>query len=163
MIAGQNVFEKIKSRLEVLNIETFHINNALKIKHDLKNINAEVSSQKEILQDTKKILLNMIKPNTSPVIIYGNKYLCIYALYRTFCRREKYIYMNLNKCEARDMYYVGNVWIPKIAYSNLLNKLNELTNLPVFRDSDKKNFEPKVRTYFKMDDFVYPFQTIVNT
>jgi vacuolar-type H+-ATPase subunit I/STV1 len=61
------------------------------------------------------------------------------------------------------MYYVGDVWIPKIAYSNLLNKLNELTNLPVFRDSDKQNFEPKVRTYFKMDDFVYPFQTIVNT
>ena len=163
LITGQNVFEKIKSRLEVLNIETFHINNALKIKHDLENINAEVSSQKEILQDTEKVLLNMIKPNTSPVIIDGNKYLCIYSLYRTFCRRERYIYMNLNKCEARDMYYVGDVWIPKIAYSNLLNKLNELTNLPVFRDSDKQNFEPKVRTYFKMDDFVYPFQTIVNT
>jgi V-type H+-transporting ATPase subunit a len=65
------------------------------------------------------------------------------------------------------MFYVGDVWIPKVSFNYLKEKLNQLTKenvnitLPIFLDSE--NLESKVRTYFQMDDFVYPFQAIVNS
>ena len=167
LTTNTEAFEKIRRTIEVLNIETFVIQNALKVKNELDNINAEVSSQLELMQNTHKVLLDMIKPMTDPVNIEGKNYKCLYSLYRTFCKREKYIYMNLNKCQDLNMFYVGDIWIPKIAFHNLKEKLNDLTRgkeditLPVFHDSE--NLGAKVRTYFQMDDFVYPFQTIVNT
>ena len=167
IINGKEPCEKIRKTIEVLNCETFTINNALKVKNDLESINAEISSQLEVIKNTTNVLLDMIKPLTDPVKIEGKNYKCLFSLYRTFCKREKYIYINLNKCLDLNMFYVGDVWIPKIAFNYLKAKLNELTKekgditLPVFHDSE--NLGTKVRTYFQMDDFVYPFQTIVNT
>ena len=167
IIKGQYAFEKIRNTIEVLNCNAFQINNSLKVKNELDNLNAEISSQKEIINKTEKVLLDMIKPRTDPVLIGGKYYKCLYSLYRTFCRREKYIYMNMNKCKDLNMFYIGDIWIPKEFYKKLKNKLNELTKekediaLPVFHDSE--NYKSKVRTFFQMDDFVYPFQTIVNT
>ena len=167
IINSDRAFEKIRKNIEILNYDTYYIKNALKIRKDLENINAEIFSQLDIIKNSEKILLDMVRPLTNPVKINEKNYKSLLSLYRTFCKRERYIYMNLNKCKDLNMFYVGDIWIPKIAYSNLINKLNELINeeeditLPVFHDSD--NFEAKVRTYFKMDDFVYPFQTIVNT
>jgi len=167
IINGKEACQKIRKTIEVLNCETFTINNALKVKNDLESINAEILSQLEVIKNTNNVLLDMIKPLISPVKIEGKNYKCLFSLYRTFCKREKYIYTNLNKCLDLNMFYVGDVWIPKIYFNDLKAKLNELTKekgditLPVFHDSE--NFEAKVRTYFQMDDFVYPFQTIVNT
>ena len=167
IIKGQYALEKIRNTIEILNCDTFQIKNALKLKNELDNLNAEIASQKDIIIKAEKALLDMIKPRTDPVNINGKDYKCLYSLYRTFCRREKYIYMNLNKCKDLNMFYIGDIWIPKGAYKKLKYKLNELTKekediaLPVFHDSE--NYKAKVRTYFQTDDFVYPFQTIVNT
>ena len=164
---GHNVLQKIRSAIEVFNIEAYYINNELKIKQDLENINAEIISQKEILQNSQKALLDMIKPKTDPVKIEGKYYKSLYSLYRTFCKREKYIYLNLNKCKDLGDYYVGDIWVPNIEYNNLIKKLSELKkeqediNLPVPKIPD--NPEIKNRTYFHPDDFIYPFQAIVNT
>ena len=166
-MTGRNVFEKIRKNIEILNCDTFVIHDSLKIKNDLELINSEISSQFELIKNTEKVLLDMINPLTAPVKIDNINYKCLYSLYRTFCKREKYIYMNLNKCKDLNMFYVGDIWIPKISFDYLKYKLNELIyekedfTLPVFHDSE--NLEAKVRTYFQMDDFVYPFQTIVNT
>jgi len=166
-ITGRQPFEKIRKTIEVLNCETFIINKPSKVKKDLEIINTEVSNQLKVIKKTTKALLDMIKPLTNPVKIEEKNYKCLFSLYRTFCKREKYIYTNLNKCLDLNMFYVGDVWIPKISFNYLKEKLNELTKenvnitLPIFLDSE--NLESKVRTYFQMDDFVYPFQAIVNS
>ena len=167
IITGKHVFEKIRKNIEILNYETFVINDSLKVRNDLEMINAEISSQLVLIKKIEKVLLDMIKPLTDPIKIEDTNYKSLLSLYRTFCKREKYIYTNLNKCRDLNMFYVGDIWIPKISFDYLKYKLNELINekedftLPVFHDSE--NLEAKVRTYFQMDDFVYPFQTIVNT
>ena len=167
IINGRQVFEKIRKNIEVLNYETFSITNALRVKNELQNINADISNQIEIIKNTRKVLLDMIRPLTDPVIIKGKKYKCLFSLYRTFCKREKYIYMNLNKCQETSSFYIGDIWVPKTAFENLKNYLNELTKekddnaSPSFLKSENPN--AKKRTYFPMDDFVEPFQTIVNT
>ena len=127
IINGRQVFEKIRKNIEVLNYETFSITNALRVKNELQNINADISNQIEIIKNTRKVLLDMIRPLTDPVIIKGKKYKCLFSLYRTFCKREKYIYMNLNKCQETSSFYIGDIWVPKTAFENLKNYLNELT------------------------------------
>ena len=166
-LASQYAMKKIRNTIEILNYDTFYISNALKLKKELENINEEVLSQKEIILNSQKVLLEMIKPKTDPVKIDGKYYKSLYSLYRTFSKREKYIYINLNKCKDLGDYYVGDIWVPIIEYNNLINKLSELKqekediNLPVPKIPDSPGL--KIRTYFHMDDFVYPFQSIVNT
>ena len=167
VIQGKVPFTKIRTNLEILNCETYKITNIANIQKDLNSINAEIYQQRKIIMDSEKALLSIIKQKTSPIRGIGQNYKCLYSLYRTFCKREKYIYMNLNKCKELNNFYVGDVWIPQISFDYLNNKMKELINekediiLPGFHESD--NNESKVRTFFQMDDFVYPFQLIVDT
>ena len=117
-LASQYAMKKIRNTIEILNYDTFYISNALKLKKELENINEEVLSQKEIILNSQKVLLEMIKPKTDPVKIDGKYYKSLYSLYRTFSKREKYIYINLNKCKDLGDYYVGDIWVPMIEYNN---------------------------------------------
>ena len=167
IIEGENPFLKIKNNLEIFNCQTYRITNILNIRKDLESIKAQIEEQKKIVIDSEKNLLNLVKNRISPVRGIGKNYKSLYALFRTFCKREKYIYMNLNRCKEVNSFYIGDVWIPETAFDNLNNKIKDLIKdnedilLPEFYDSD--NSDAKLRTYFQMDDFVYPFQTIVDT
>ena len=167
IIQGEIPFLKIKKNLEIFNCETYKITDISNIRKDLELINMQITEQKKIVINSEKNFRNFIENKTSPIRDKGKNYKCIYSLYRTFCKREKYIYMNLNRCKELNSFYIGDAWIPKTAFDNLNNKIKELIKenedilLPGFYDSD--NSEAKVRTYFQMDDFVYPFQAIVDT
>ena len=167
LATSQIILDKISKNLEIFFLDTYKIVNASKVKKELEVLNSEISYQKDIIRKLKKSFYDMIISKIEPTIIEGKMYKGLYSLYRTFSKREKYIYQNLNKCIDHNMFYVGDVWIPQIAYNNLMYELNELINerediaLPVFHESE--NINAKVRTYFKKDDFVYPFQLIVNT
>ena len=167
IIQGKMAFEKIKNNIEIFNYESYRIKNIFKIQKDLDYINAEISEQKSIVINSEKSLKMMIKEKTSPIVVNGKNYKCLYSLYRTFCKREKYIYKNLNKCKELNNFYIGDIWIPQIHFNILNKKIKDLVKenedilLPNFHESD--NYESKVRTYFQTDDFVYPFQSIVDT
>ena len=75
--------------------------------------------------------------------------------------------MNLNRCKDLNSFYIGDVWIPEVDFNKINQKIKDLLKenedilLPSFRESENSN--AKVRTYFQMDDFIYPFQSIVDT
>ena len=167
IIQGEMPLLKIEKNLEIFNCETFRITSISNLQKDLEKINLEILNQKKIVVDSEIVLLNLIKKRTSPIKGIGQNYKSLYALYRTFCKREKYIYMNLNKCKEFSSFYIGDVWIPQIYYDKLNNKIKELIKenedniLPSFHESD--NNESKIRTFFQMDDFIYPFQAVVDT
>ena len=167
IIEGENPFLKIKKNLEIFNCETYRITNILNIRKDLEKIKAQIEEQKKIVNDSEKNLLILVKNRISPVKVVGKNFKSLYALFRTFCKREKYIYVNLNRCKEVNSFYIGDVWIPETAFDSLKDKIKDLIKdnedilLPEFYDSD--NSDAKLRTYFQMDDFVYPFQTIVDT
>ena len=160
-------FEKIQKNLEIFNFETYKITDVFNVQKVLANLSIEISRQIKILNNSEKSLLNLINKRTSPIRGVGKNYKCLYSLYRTFCKREKYIYVNLNKCKELNNFYIGDVWIPEIAFDNLNKKMNDLLEenenilLPNFKES--VNNKANKRTFFQMDDFVYPFQLIVDT
>ena len=138
---GNILLDKIRKNLEIFNCETFIITKVSNIQKDLEYINNEIAEQKKVVDDSKKALLNIVKKKTEPIRILGRNYKCIYSLYRTFCKREKYIYMNLNRCKDLNSFYIGDVWIPQIAFGHLSQKIKELIKenedilLPSFRES----------------------------
>ena len=167
IIQGENPYIKIKNNLEIFNCETYRITNISSLQKELELINTEILEQKKVVNDSEKSLLNLIKNKTSPVRGIGKNYKSIYSLYRTFCKREKYIYMNLNRCKELNNFYIGDVWIPEIYFDQINIKIRELIKenedilLPGFSESE--NPFAKVRTFFQTDNFVYPFQAIVDT
>ena len=167
VILGEMALKKVQRNIEIFNIESYKINNLNNLQKKLDEINLEIDQQKEVVTNAEKALLDLIKPNIVPIKVIGQNFKCLYSLYRTFCKRERYIYMNLNRCTELNSFYIGDVWIPEVAENNLKSQIQDLVNdnddilLPVFKDSD--NSKSKVRTYFQTDDFVYPFQAIVDT
>ena len=89
-------------------------------------------------------------------------------MYRYFFKKEKLIYVNLNKCKVRDTFIDGDVWIPADKYDDVLNKLkdlasqNEYHNTAQFIDVDP-NDPSTPPTFIPTNEFTSSFQEIVNT
>ena len=81
---------------------------------------------------------------------------------------QRLIYVNLNKCLEYGQFYIGEVWIPEIYFPELQNQIKELLKendqilLPQFEDFTQEN-NRTYRTFFRTNDFSFPFQEIVNT
>lgn len=99
-----------------------------------------------------------------------------YALWRLYFKKEKLIYINMNKCIFRENFLDGEVWIPIDKYEYLISNLQKITiadesklianftdlhsDSNIESEKDKDKTPP---TYFKINDLTFPFQEIVNT
>ncbi len=94
-----------------------------------------------------------------------------YDLYQKYFKKEKLIYLNLNKCELSEYLINGEVWIPEQEYNNIRSRMDKYAEqdpnlLAVTFEDLNENREDEKRippTYFKTNDLIYPFQEIVNT
>jgi len=85
-----------------------------------------------------------------------------------FFKKEKLVYMNLNKCIVRQNFIDGEVWIPTDKFDYLQDQLREITRVndsrltANFYDmAHNSNLTPP--TFIKSNDFTAVFQEIVNT
>ena len=87
-------------------------------------------------------------------------------LLRLYLKKEKQIYTNLNKCIIRDNFIDGEVWV----LEDQKDTLTALLNSGVSKDETKSlgsfleiNENILMRpTYIPYNEFIYPFQEIVN-
>jgi V-type H+-transporting ATPase subunit a len=94
-----------------------------------------------------------------------------YDLYQKYFKKEKLIYLNLNKCILSEYLINGEVWIPAQEYNNIRSRMDKYAEqdpnlLAVTFEDLKESREDEKRvppTYFKTNDLIYPFQEIVNT
>ena len=89
-------------------------------------------------------------------------------LYRLYFKKERLIYTNLNKCLLRENFIDGEVWLLSKYKERLLQILN--SNSANDDIGTKGSFidlkdEPLLKkpTYIYTNEFLYPFQQIVNT
>ena len=90
-------------------------------------------------------------------------------MYRNFFKKEKYIYVNLNKCKLHENFLDGEVWIPAKKWDEVINATQEIikrkeSNLTAnFQSLNLDNSTTKPPTYIKTNEFTWVFQEIVNT
>lgn len=77
------------------------------------------------------------------------------------------IYINLNKCIQRDNFLDGEVWILEECFTKVKQVLKDLSkgdeNKMTANLIDLKETEVPKPTYFPVNEFIAPFQEIVNT
>ena len=98
-------------------------------------------------------------------------------MYRYFFKKEKYIYLNLNKCKLHDNFLDGEVWIPArkcdVNYTFLIKLVYNATQQIIKRKESNltANFQSlaiensisKPPTFIRTNEFTFIFQEIVNT
>ena len=182
-IQGQFLINKIKELLNLYNCSIFEFAHNKNIIEELNKVNKQILEEKKLNIEGQNLLKNILSAkakiknekkewdNINNIQEDGNNnnhFLSLYALYRMYFKIQKMIYLNLNKCLEFGQFYIGEVWIPEIYYSELekeiktLGKENERLLLPQFEDFTQEN-NRTYRTFFRTNDFSYPFQEIVNT
>jgi V-type H+-transporting ATPase subunit a len=90
-----------------------------------------------------------------------------YELYRLYFRKERTIYVNLNKCLLRGNFIDGEVWIPEEKFSlvqeGLQNVIKDNHSKLTAHFSDSHDSDIPPPTYIKTNDLTAPFQEIVDT
>jgi len=86
-------------------------------------------------------------------------------MYRLYFKKEKMIFMNLNKCILRGNFIDGEIWIPEEKAKTVqecLQSLGSHSSMNAFL-SDAETSEAAPPTYIKTNDLTAPFQEIVDT
>ena len=183
-IQGNFLTNKIKELLTLYNCSIFEFAHNMNIVEELNEINKKVIDEKKLNLEGKTLLKNLLSSkakikneqkewkNMDNLNVNGERnirnILSLYALYRMYFKIQKLIYVNLNKCLEYGQFYIGEVWIPEIYYPTLENEIkalakeNERLLPPQFEDLIQEN-NRIYRTFFRTNEFSYPFQEIVNT
>ena len=158
------LIQKIFNICEIFDANRFIIP---KNKDDLvKNIiilQQEIFDKKTSLKNVEKNIIEFFKEKIGEDGVPGK-----YDKYKIYFKQEKLIYENLNKCILQNDYLDGEIWIPlnklkqiESILNNKININNLILNDFIVNETDNK-YNNKPPTYFKLNDFSKPFQSIVN-
>ena len=163
LIQGNVLYNRVMAILNIFNCHIYAVPNPEEIRKKLFQATTELENKEKLIRETELTFMHFIRSK----IEKRNGMLSLYSLYRFFFKREKLIYTTLNKCIRSDNFLLGEVWIPEEKFNFIQNQFHSLamTNenilIPTFEDITSSKEVPP--TYFKMNDFVYPFQEVVST
>ena len=162
LVQGTYLLNKINGILKIFNCSTYDIPNPDEVKPSLYKIESDLSNKEKLIKEGEITFINFLKTKTEK----SNGLLSLYGLYRAYFKREKCIYLNLNKCIAKGNFITGEVWIPECTFNIIQTELQKMAEqndqilLPEFSDLDIDTQPP---TFFKINEFTYAFQEVVNT
>ena len=128
----------------------------------MNNVQQEIYDKRNYLKTVETSIKDLFKDKIGENNMPGR-----YDMYKLYFLQEKLLFANLNKCKLRGNFIDGEVWIPEEKYQLVQDSLLKITSkdpnkltavLSDFDEGEKVN----PPTYIKLNDFTYPFQTIVS-
>ena len=159
----QNVLaNKIIKICEIFGASRFTIPKREDLPSAINNIQQEIFDKTNYLKTVETSIKDFFKDKIGENNMPGR-----YDMYKLYFLQEKLLFSNLNKCKLRGNFIDGEVWIPEEKYQLVQDSLlkitskdpNKLTAVLSDFDEDDNSNPP---TYIKLNDFTYPFQTIVS-
>ena len=129
---------------------------------DIQNDESQLEITRDILRHTKKSYKDYLELVNSK----ENADVSVFKVYKLFLLKEKAIHTQLNMLKQNNSIFTGLVYVPKYAnfqkeIENLVQQ-GSLNGLTIEKAPD--NIEGMTKpTLFKCNDFLWPFQEIVNT
>jgi len=117
-----------------------------------------------VLDEQKNTIVSLIQNKIGTNIQPGK-----YSLYRLFFKKQKEIYLNLSKCKSTNAFFQGEIWVLDKKMDEILNNIIELSNKnPNYHGMNIMEIEKKGEvlnppTFIDANEFIWPFQEIVNT
>ena len=160
---SQNILaNKIIQICDIFGASRFTIPKREELASAINNVQQEIYDKKNYLKTVETSIKDFFKDKIGENNMPGK-----YDLYKLYFLQEKLLFTNLNKCKLRGNFIDGEVWIPEEKYQLVQDSLLKITArdpnklTAVFSDFDE-GVESKPPTYIKLNDFTYPFQTIVS-
>ena len=153
---------KIIKVCEIFGASRFTIPKREDLKNEINRIQQDIYEKKEFLKTAETSIRSFFKDKIGENDIPGK-----YDMYKLYFLQEKLLFTNLNKCKLSQELLDGEVWIPQEKLRLVEDTINKISDLnpnkltAVLNDFDEKG-EPNPPTYLKLNDFTYPFQTIVS-
>ena len=156
------LFQKMINICDIFGASRFNIPQKEQLKKEIKNLQNEIFDKTTYLRTIETSIKDFFKDKIGENGIPGK-----YDMFKLYFLQEKLLFINLNKCKLIGNFLDGEVWIPQEKLTKVQNALLNITKKDpskltgVLDDFiDDKNINPP--TYFKLNDFSYPFQMIVN-
>lgn len=129
----------------------------------LANINSDLKDKGLFLSQAENSIKNFLFEKAGFMNNPGK-----YMIYRLYFKKQRLIYINLNKCIVRENFIDGEIWIPETNYPLLQKVLNDIMNqnentitASLMDPIHESNSTPP--TFIHTNDFLWAFQEIVNT
>ncbi len=159
----QNVLaKKIIQICDIFGASRFTIPKREDLASEINNVQQDIYDKKNYLKTVETSIKDFFKDK-----IGENNQPGRYDMYKLYFLQEKLLFSNLNKCKLRGNFIDGEVWIPQEKYQLVQDSLLRITSkdpnklTAVLSDFDVGD-EAKPPTYLILNDFTYPFQTIVS-
>ena len=159
----QNVLaQKIIQICDIFSASRFTIPKREDLASEINNVQQEIYDKKNYLKTVETSIKDFFKDK-----IGENNQPGRYDMYKLYFLQEKLLFSNLNKCKLRGNFIDGEVWIPEEKYQLVQESLLKITSKdPTKLTAVLSDFEgeddSKPPTYLILNDFTYPFQTIVS-
>ena len=159
------LYQKIIKVCEIFNSSRYTVPSLNEFNILYPQLESDINQKQSILKESKLSLENILaysinSNNNSPSRI---------EFFKLYIKNERYIYVNLNKCEITENFIDLEIFIPeskvellkKIVETCLTQSDNE--NSPTYQLTDVKKKSVKFPTYIPTTEFTWTFQEIVNT
>lgn len=155
------LLNKLLKICDLYGASRYNIPRRNEIEKNIQALQLEIEQLKNFLREAELSIKNFLKDKLGNEIQPGKL-----QLYKLYFRKEKLIHQNLNKCLIHENIIDGEVWILEKDFSKLKNLLKDFnkeeSRIPTsFIDLEEANI-PKP-TYIQNNEFLWPFQEIVNT
>ena len=160
---GENILaKKIITICDLFGASRFTIPKREDLASAISSVQQEIYDKKNYLKTVETSIKDFFKDKIGENNMPGK-----YDLYKLYFLQEKLLFSNLNKCKLRGNFIDGEVWIPEEKYQLVQDSLIKITSkdpnkLTAVLSDFEEGDESKPPTYLKLNDFTYPFQTIVS-
>lgn len=154
---------KILSICDIFGASRFSIPKREEIPTQINALQRDIYDKKTFLKSAETSIKDFIKDK-----IGGDGVPAKYEMFRLFFQQEKMVFTNLNKCKLRGNFIDGELWMPQTKYQEVQDQLLKITErdpsklTAVLTDFEEGTDNVQPPTYFKLNDFFFPFQAIVN-
>lgn len=155
------LYKKLLQICDVLSASRYRLPEMNEDENPIETLKNQIMEKKNYLIQAEGSIKNFLRD------VCGNENkLSILELIRLYFKKEKLIYTNLNKCILRENFIDGEIWVVdkyKHLITQILDKEGDdnkakgtFLEIPFNQDIEKP-------TYIFTNEFLFPFQQIVNT
>lgn len=164
---------KILNICDMLGASKYEIPSSLaEMTKSISELNSEINDKRSVLHVCEEQIHKFISDKIGVDGVPAK-----YEMYRLYFLQQRFIFINLNKCKMIGNFIDGEVWIPEDKINEVEEEVlkigkddpNKLTaiftkfeNEDFERDIESLDYDSKPPTYFKLNDFTFPFQLIVS-
>lgn len=161
--AGQDnvLLTKLIKVCDIYGASRFPLPKSDEIKGEIVTLQRDIGEKEGYLKQAKTLIDDFLKERV------GNAFdqrPARYELFRQYLKKEKSIYLNLNKCILLDNFIDGAVWIPEEVLPQVLEQISSITNdhslTAQLSDLPETTLAPP--THIPTNDFTWAFQEITD-